>query len=83
MTKEQLYQTPRDDVAAIRSAFPESPDVLALCDRAEEHINDRASNDEGEDGSAAENSGLAAPARPASGEIVSPRDPLEDVAAGD
>lgn len=82
MTKEQLYQTPRDYVAAIRSAFPESPDVLALCDRAEEHINNRASSDEDEDELPAESSGLAAPARPASGEISSQRDPFEDVAAG-
>ncbi len=82
LTKEQLYQTPRDYVAAIRSAFPESPDVLALCDRAEEHINNRAFSDEDEDELPAQSSGLAAPARPASSEISSQRDPFEDVAAG-
>lgn len=82
MTKDELYQTPRDYVAAIRSAFPERPDVLERCDRAEEHIDDRVSDDEDEDEAPAETSGLAAPARPASASILSPRDPFEDVAAG-
>lgn len=82
MTKEELYQTPRDYVAAIRSSFPERPDILRLCDRAEEHINDRASNDEDEDEQPAESSGLAAPDRLASASVVGPRDPFEDVAAG-
>lgn len=82
MTKEELYQTPRDYVAAIRSAFPERPDVLERCDRADEHIDNRASCDEDEAESPAERSGLAAPARPASAEIASLRDPFEDVAAG-
>jgi hypothetical protein len=82
MTREELYQTPRDYVAAIRSAFPDRPDVLALCDRTEEHINDRVSNEGDEDEPPAESSGLAAPARLASASILSPRDPFEDVAAG-
>lgn len=82
MTKEELYQTPRDYVAAIRSSFPERPDVLERCDRAEEHIDNRASYDEDEAEPPAERSGLAAPARPASAEVASQRDPFEDVAAG-
>lgn len=82
MTREELYQTPRAYVAAIRSAFPERPDVLERCDRADEHINNRESNDEDEDETPAETSGLAAPARPTSASILSQRDPFEDVAAG-
>lgn len=82
MTKEELYRTPRDYVTAIRSAFSERPDVLARCDRAEEHINERALGDEDEDEPQAESPRLAAPARPTSAEIVSPRDPFEDIAAG-
>lgn len=82
MTKEELYQPPRDYVAAIRSAFPERQDVLERCDRVEEHIDDRAFSDEGETEPPAETTGLAAPARPAMAEIISPRDPFEDVAAG-
>lgn len=82
MTREELYQTPRDYVAAIRSAFSERPDILVRCDQAEEHINDRAFD--GEDGNKplAESSALAAPARPASAQFVSLRDPFEDIAAG-
>lgn len=70
--------------SAFERAFgrTESPDVLALCDRAEEHINNRAFSDEDEDELPAESSGLAAPARPAFCEIFSQRDPFEDVAAG-
>ncbi|MEU2004837.1 hypothetical protein ACH47B_31710 [Rhodococcus sp. NPDC019627] len=82
MSKDELYQTPRDYVAAIRSAFPEHQDVLERCGRVDAHIDDRAYNDEDEAEPPAERSGLAAPARPASAEIASARDPFEDVAAG-
>ena len=82
MTKEELYQTPREYVAAIRSSFPEYPDVLERCDQVEEHINDRAFDDEEESESSMEGARLAAPAGPPSAENYSPRDPFEDVAAG-
>lgn len=82
MPRDELYQTPRDYIAAVRSAFPERPDVLALCDRADEHVDDRVANAEDEDEPPAESSGLAAPARPSSTRTRSSRDPFEDVAAG-
>jgi len=82
MTKEELYQTPRDYVQAIRRAFPERLDILEHCDRADEYINDRSYDDYDEDEPPAERSGLAGPARPASAEIISTRDPFEDIAAG-
>lgn len=82
MTKEELYQAPRDYVAAIRGAFTQRSEVLERCDQVEDHINDRAF-DEDEDGeSPAEGSRLAAPAGPVSTESIGPRDPFEDVAAG-
>lgn len=82
MTKEELYQTPRDYVSAIRSVFPDHPHILQRCDSVEDYISDRESSDEDEDDPPAESSGLAAPARPASASTLGQRDPFEDVAAG-
>lgn len=82
LSADELYETPRDYVNALRIAFHGNRDILSRCEIVEQHINDRSSEDEGECDSSSESSRLAAPARPASGEVASARDPFEDVAAG-
>ncbi|SDP49947.1 hypothetical protein SAMN04487914_11399 [Arthrobacter sp. ok909] len=83
MTKEELYQTPRDYVEAIRQAFDGRHDIFMRCNDIDQHISERAYSDEEEDESWAQSSGLAAPARGStSTEAGSLRDPFEDVAAG-
>lgn len=83
MTKEELYQTPREYVDAIRQAFDGRPDIVARCSDIDQYISEHAHMDEDEDESWAQASGLAAPKRGASStEASSLRDPFEDVAAG-
>ncbi|TDL09960.1 hypothetical protein EUA04_08410 [Mycolicibacterium obuense] len=81
-TKDELYETPRDYLRAIRRVFGDRTDILERCDEVDEYIIEQAASDEDEPESQAETSGLAAPAPPASAEILNPRDPFEDVAAG-
>lgn len=82
LSKEELYQTPRDYVHALRIAFQGREDILDRCEMVDQHISDRAFDDEEEHESSADRSSLAAPARPAVAETAGARDPFDDVAAG-
>lgn len=93
MTNEELYEAPRDYVDAIRSSFHERKDIIERCESAYQYIDDNLHGDDqciddclpgdyDEAESHGESSGLAAPVQPTFAEIVSPRDPFEDVAAG-
>ena len=82
LSKEELYQTPRDYVDAIRGAFQERADIINICESAEEYIAENAYDDEDEYASPATTSRLAAPESPTAPDVPGSRDPFEDVAAG-
>jgi len=82
LTAEEMYQTPRDYVDAIRTVFQENDDILKRCDLVEHYINDHAVDEEEDLEAASESSHLAAPERKNAWETSSGRDPFDDVAAG-
>ena len=81
-TREELYQTPRDYVTAVRTAFPGRTEILARCDAVDQHINERSHDEDNDETASPAESTLAAPAPPEAVGALSSRNPFEDVDAG-
>lgn len=82
LSKEELYQTPREYVDAVRGAFPGREDIKKECDGAEAHIANSEYDEDDDYRPTPHASKLAAPDRPASDDAATARDPFEDVSAG-